>query len=61
MDCDYCDGTEGLHRSWCIYMDDLNYHDNHGGDECDWCHGTGGEPYDDGVTPCRKCSGVDAW
>jgi DnaJ-class molecular chaperone len=24
---------------------------------CPNCHGTGGEPYDDGVTPCEHCDG----
>jgi DnaJ-class molecular chaperone len=24
---------------------------------CPNCHGTGGEPYDDGITPCEKCDG----
>ena len=24
---------------------------------CPWCHGTGGDPYDDGITPCEHCDG----
>ena len=25
--------------------------------ECDYCHGDGGDPYNDGVIPCPKCHG----
>lgn len=24
---------------------------------CPRCNGTGGEPYDDGITPCEHCDG----
>ena len=24
---------------------------------CPRCHGTGGEPMDDGITPCEHCEG----
>ena len=24
---------------------------------CPHCNGTGGEPYDDGITPCEECGG----
>lgn len=24
---------------------------------CQYCSGTGGNPWDDGITPCQKCNG----
>lgn len=26
-------------------------------DECPYCHGTGGDPWNDGITPCPECDG----
>jgi hypothetical protein len=28
---------------------------------CEYCHGTGGNLYDDGVTPCGHCGGAGSW
>jgi len=35
------------------YFDSDDYEDR----ICDYCSGTGGNPWDDGITPCPECDG----
>jgi hypothetical protein len=37
--------------------DDYDFEDEHEDRTCPRCYGTGGDPYDDGITTCDHCDG----
>ena len=63
--CEHCGCDDNLHYAWCVVFDDDCEDENTipGWQDhvCEYCHGTGGNLYDDGVTPCRHCYGVGSW
>ena len=61
-ECGACGYVSNTKVMTCEHDDDI-YDDDYehdGGDSawCERCHGTRGEPFDDGVTPCEACDGT---
>jgi len=49
--------AEMMMDDWPDDWDDDGYDDGLGDITCEHCSGTGGDPWNDGITPCEHCDG----